>query len=340
MSSNIHLPSLVVESPVNIDITHELEQVIQRKPPLLKVSSLVWRFACREALRGENVMIRGETGCGKTLLAMSVAEALGRPFFYLNMGSTQDARSTLIGNTHFAKGKGTYLSESYFVQAIKTPNAIILLDEVSRAHSDAHNILMTVLDKRQRYLRIDESPDTPTISVAPGVMFISTANVGSEYTSTRTMDRAFIDRWTIVVMEPLSRDDEIDLLSSLEPTLSGDIISAIADIAEETRNQVKSDNPMVDTIISTRVTVKMAALCSDGFTLMEAIELCVFPLYPTDGGTRSPQGYMRTFVQQFETMEVKKLTPFPPKIPTSGPATVNTQSALNPGFKTPWISSK
>ena len=46
----------------------------------------------------------------------------------------RDSRATLIGNVHFDKKKGTYFSESVFVKAIQTPNAVILLDELSRTH--------------------------------------------------------------------------------------------------------------------------------------------------------------------------------------------------------------
>jgi MoxR-like ATPase len=95
----------------------------------------------------------------------------------------------------FDQKKGTYFSESSFVQAIKTPNAVILLDELSRAHPDAWNILMTVLDQGQRYLRLDEAEGSPIVKVAEGVTFIATANIGNEYTSTRVIDRAILDRF-------------------------------------------------------------------------------------------------------------------------------------------------
>ena len=95
----------------------------------------------------------GPAGCGKTMAAKSVVNALERPDFYFNLGATQDPRATLIGNTHFNKEDGTVFSEALFVKAIQTENAVILLDELSRAHPEAHNILMTVLDEGQRYLR-------------------------------------------------------------------------------------------------------------------------------------------------------------------------------------------
>ena len=54
-------------------------------------------------------------------------------------------------------------AESSFIKAIRTPNSIILLDELSRAHPDAWNILMTPLDPLQRYVRLDESEDSEVV---------------------------------------------------------------------------------------------------------------------------------------------------------------------------------
>ena len=43
---------------------------------------------------------------------------------------------------------------------------------------------------------IDEHDDSPTILVARGVSFIATANIGMEYTATRVIDRAILDRFS------------------------------------------------------------------------------------------------------------------------------------------------
>ena len=128
------------------------------KPEKLFMDELKWRYLVRSVLRGKNVLLLGSAGQGKTFAVQCVVDALKRRanYFYLNMGATQDPRATLIGNTHFNKDTGTLFDESPFVSAIKTPNSIIHLDELSRAHPDAWNILMTPLDYLQRYLRLDE----------------------------------------------------------------------------------------------------------------------------------------------------------------------------------------
>ena len=130
------------------------------KPASLEMSDIKWKYLIRSVIRGKNIMMCGPAGCGKTMAANALPEATNRPFFYFNLGATQDPRSTLIGNTHFKDG-ATVFDKSSFVKAIETRNAVILLDELSRAHPEAWNILMTVLDEKQRYLRLDEDVDSP-----------------------------------------------------------------------------------------------------------------------------------------------------------------------------------
>ena len=190
------------------------------KPRGLMMSELKWKYLVRSGVRGKNIMMTGPAGCGKTMAAKSLVNSLDRPDYYFNLGATQDPRGTLIGNTHYESNKGTYFSESLFVQAIQTPNSVILLDELSRAHPDAWNILMTVLDYGQRYLRLDEQDNQSTIKVADGVTFIATANIGNEYTSTRVMDKALMDRFTIVEMDVLNEDDENTLLNIMFPSIT------------------------------------------------------------------------------------------------------------------------
>jgi len=285
----------------------ELMQFIQDsgtlKPKSLFISETKWRFLIRSAMRGKNVMMTGPAGCGKTMAAKSLTNSLGRPEYYFNLGATQDPRATLIGNTHFNKEDGTFFSEALFVKAIQTPNAVILLDELSRAHPEAHNILMTVLDEGQRYLRLDEADGAPTIKVADGVTFVATANIGNEYTATRVMDRALLDRFIIVEMDVLDVDEEVDLLTMLFPLVDVLQINNVANIVGDTRKELNSEMSRLSTHVSTRSSVEMVSLIYDGFTLAEASEVCIYPLFDNAGGIDSERTFIKQIVQKYIPQE-------------------------------------
>lgn len=272
---------------------------VNLKPMELVMTDLKWKYLIRSAVRAKNIMMTGPAGCGKTMAAKSLVKALDRPDFYFNLGATQDARATLIGNTQFDSKKGTYFSESSFVKAIKTPNAVILLDELSRAHPDAWNILMTVLDGGQRYLRLDEAEGSPIVNVAEGVTFIATANIGNEYTSTRVIDRAILDRFVTIEMDVLNDEQEFGLLKFMFPEVNEEDLKAVAEIAHHTRTQSLSDVGKVTAMVSTRASVEMAGLIYDGFDLFESAEISIFPFFSNDGGVDSERTYVKQLVQKY-----------------------------------------
>jgi len=291
-------------SSVEIPTDHEevlnfIHSSYKLKPKGLVMNELKWKYLIRSAVRGKNILMTGPAGCGKTMAAKSLVNALDRPDFYFNLGSTQDPRATLIGNVHFDKKKGTYFSESLFVKAISTPNAVILMDELSRAHPDAWNILMTVLDAGQRYLRLDEEDGQKTINVAEGVTFVATANIGNEYTSTRVMDKALMDRFMVVEMDVLNEDEEFGLLSYMFPHVDNELLKSVASIAHSTRVEAKSENGRFSNGVSTRTSVELAGLLFDGFGLDEASEVTIYPQYTEDGGVESERTFIKQLVQKY-----------------------------------------
>jgi len=298
---NTDIAETIVENPTEhkdvIDFIHK--DGMELKPANLIMNELKWKYLLRSAVRARNIMMTGPAGSGKTMAAKALVSALKRPFFYFNLGATQDPRAALIGNTHFNKSTGTYFSESAFIKAIKTPYAVVLLDELSRAHPEAANILMTVLDQTQRYLRLDEQDNSPIVEVAKGVTFVATANIGSEYTATRVMDRALLDRFVTIEVDTLNAEQEYQLLNMLYPDTNQDDLKAVAEIASHTRDQVKSEVGKLTTAVSTRISVEMAGLLYDGFNLLEAAEVAIFPFYSQDGGMDSERTYIKQLVQKY-----------------------------------------
>lgn len=295
-----------VASPIGSDILGFIHnQSVELKPKMLFMSPLKWKYLIRNIIRGKNIMMTGPAGCGKTMAAKAAASSIeGYEYEIFNLGSTQDPRATLIGNTQFDTNKGTVFNESPFVKAIQKPNTVIILDEITRAHPEAWNILMTVLDSGQRYLRLDEAPDAPIIKVADSVSFIASANIGNEYTATRQLDRAIIDRFTIVEMETLSTSQEYELLSMMYPTVNPESLKAVSEISTHTRNEVLSDTAKISNSISTRASIEIASLLYDGFRLDEAAEITIYPLFDEAGGAQSERTYIKQFVQKFAETDI------------------------------------
>jgi len=270
------------------------------KPQMLFMSELKWKYLIRNILRGKNIMMTGPAGCGKTMAAKAAANSIdGYRMEIFNLGSTQDPRATLIGNTQFDTKKGTVFNPSPFVKAIQTPNTVVVLDEITRAHPEAHNILMSVLDQGQRYLRLDEASDSPIVKVAEGVSFIASANIGNEYTATRQLDRAIVDRFTIIEMDTLSKTEETELLKMMYPSVNVNLITSVAEITSMTRSEVKKETPNLTNSLSTRTAVEIGSLLYDGFTLEEAAEITIYPLFDEAGGAQSERTYIRQFVQKY-----------------------------------------
>ena len=65
------------------------------------------------------------------------------------------------------------------------------------------------------------------------------------------------------------------------------------------RVESKSDTARLNCGISTRTTVELAGLLFDGFSLVEAAEVSIYPQYDDAGGVDSERTFVKQIVQKF-----------------------------------------
>lgn len=93
-----------------------------------------------------SLLFVGSTGVGKTEIAKSLADELGVKLIRFDMSEygEKHAVAKLIGSP---AGYVGYEDGGLLTEAIrKTPSAVLLLDEIEKAHSDIYNILLQVMD--------------------------------------------------------------------------------------------------------------------------------------------------------------------------------------------------
>ena len=255
----------------------------------------IWFLMVRNVLRGENTLLVGPTGSGKTEILSHLAKAMSKELHIQDMGTVQDAQSALLGVHRINKEGHSAFDYAPFVGHIKS-GGIVLLDELNRAPLAANNILFPCLDKR-RYLPVDVACDEGdrTVAVNEGTVFFATANLGSEYSGTQAIDRALLDRFFPIELDYPQQSDEVKILM-LRTGIEEKAATAIVRVSNEIRKQYKEQE--LSSAISVRHTLQAASLVSDGFEVDKALLSTILPLFE-DGIGVSERSKVLSIVSAF-----------------------------------------
>ena len=83
------------------------------------------------------------------------------------------------------------------------------------------------------------------------------------------------------------------------PNVDSVLLGNVAKIANLTRVESNSDTARINSGISTRTTVELSGLLFDGFSLIEAAEVSIYPQYDSTGGVDSERTFVKQIVQKF-----------------------------------------
>lgn len=167
---------------------YDLQVVKDRILEYLSVLILHKQRGLAQSFHAPILAFIGLVGTGKTSLAYSIAESLGRPIVRIPFGG--------LGDPLALKGQSRSRVDSEAGQILKAiqkaqvSNPVILLDEIDRVASetrvDIMGVLVELLDPQQNYAFLDHYLDFPYD--LSQVLFIATANNTSNI-STAVMDR-------------------------------------------------------------------------------------------------------------------------------------------------------
>jgi MoxR-like ATPase len=191
---------------------------------------------------GLNILLDGPQGCGKTVLARSIADSLGLEFVFFNCGAVVEASDFFVSIQVRASASGAPVTDfiktdilTAIEDAAEHPEKryLVFLDELNRCQESARNALMPALDSTRRVFHPIENSFIP---IPDNVQFIAAVNRGREFSGTFGIDAAQLDRFAPLQMDYPPPKAEIEILARRHAKISAANLEIIVAVADAIRN--------------------------------------------------------------------------------------------------------
>jgi MoxR-like ATPase len=209
-------------------------------------------------------LLIGETGTGKTSVIRRLAFIRQQPYVRVNMTgfTTPD---DLIGSKSI-RGDETYFEYGIITDAMNR-GAILVLDEINATTPDCLFILHGLLDEDRRITL----PNGETIHPHKDFRVFATCN--PDYEGTRSMNKAFLDRFPIILnIYHLPVPEEIKLITE-RTGVDENIAKQLVTMATMARTEYINNKLTV--FVSTRTLLNTAMLITHGLDFKTAYKLTV-----------------------------------------------------------------
>jgi len=186
---------------------------------------------------GDNVLLEGEAGSGKTSLVQAYASS--RNMNYFNISSNNGVEPSQLLGRWVPTAEGTYKWQDGAVTTLVRNGGVLLINEVNFLPTRVSTVLFSLLDYRREIQLLENGNEV--IKAHPNLLIVADMNAG--YGGTQELNQAFNDRFAIKLELPYDKAIEYKLVKN----------KSLLNLADKLRDQYEKEE--LTSPISTRALV-------------------------------------------------------------------------------------